>query len=307
MSELYTAVDLGSNSFRLLSANKSETKPYYKIVKLLKETPRISDNFSKTHIFGEVAIDRGINSLIKFLPYIKKSEKYKIAATGVFREAKNIDSFLEKIKPHDITISILSTEEEATISGLGAINELPFNTEKFLYIDIGGGSFEIAVFHNNNLNYYSSTPMGAVKSMEYFDIYNNYNNSNIKNLESFLDETLNKIYNNINYEDFPVILSGGTVSTLIMMEKQLNLYKRDEINGVKINLTLINKWIKTIQYTPIRERTTITGLESGREDIIFTGLLILKKFYEVFSINYGFNSEGGLLEGTLLTLINKEV
>ena len=307
MPELYTAVDMGSNSFRLLSAIKNNKKPYYKIKTMIKETPRISRGFSNKNIFTEDAMERAVKSLKIFLPYIRKSKQSKIVATGVFREATNIRSFFDKIKPLGINIAVLTTEKEAELSGLGAINEIPYTIPKVLYIDIGGGSFEIAFFENNKMSYFFSTPMGAVKSMELFNIYYKYNTTNIINLKNYLDEKLNKIYNNIKGKDFTVILSGGTVSTLIMMEKKLDLYNRDELNGVIVELPLINKWIEVIANTPVENRKYIRGLEDGREDIIFTGLLILKNFFQVFSINKGINSEGGLLEGTLLTLINKEV
>jgi exopolyphosphatase/guanosine-5'-triphosphate,3'-diphosphate pyrophosphatase len=67
-----------------------------------------------------------------------------------------------------IPLEVLSEEDEARLISLGILSGLKFDPPLGLFVDIGGGSVELAVGNHSKMVALSSLPLGAVRLTERF-------------------------------------------------------------------------------------------------------------------------------------------
>ncbi len=294
------ALDLGSNTFRLMIAEETSFPPFYSIRHIERVVVRMAEGVEKTKEFSFEKINSGIDVLITFKEQISQCAGYRAVATGVFREAKNSDLFVKRAEEEGIDIEIISPGIEAQLSFMGAVNEVGFLDKPTNFLDIGGGSFEVATSSGKEF-FWSSYPWGAVKLQNKFHFSTPSDPAKIEEARSFLGKLFDEVYNKFKFVGEINIVTGGTISTLIMLELGLETYKREILNSFKIDLKLVEKWLKRLLPLSLEGRSKIAGMERGREDIIITGLLILESFLKKIG-GEAINSEGGLLEGVWLSL-----
>ncbi len=106
-------------------------------------------------------------ALISAMSTIDDCESIKIVATEVLRKPKDGVSFAKELSSEiNRTIEIIEPQREAELSYFGATHNLEDISGKVTMIDIGGGSSELAVGSNGELENWSGVRMGAVSINE---------------------------------------------------------------------------------------------------------------------------------------------
>jgi exopolyphosphatase/guanosine-5'-triphosphate,3'-diphosphate pyrophosphatase len=145
MSELFAALDLGSNSFHLLLARRRGDG--FETVERIKEKVQLLSGFRDGQLHPD-AMKRGQACLSRFAQRLAAvpRENLRIAGTHALREARNSDSFTaaaERIM--GIPVEVVSGDEEARLVYLGVAHHLPQEPgAQRLVVDVGGGSTELA-------------------------------------------------------------------------------------------------------------------------------------------------------------------
>lgn len=146
-SELISVFDLGSNSFQLLVARKSGGS-------LLRVHHDTEFNNVASHVQPDGAIDqegiqralRAVVHLINRAPEEACKGHVLAIATYAIRTATNGVELLDIVeRVTGLRTKVISGEEAATLAFVGATAEYPqLRDRRFLVVDIGGGSTEIA-------------------------------------------------------------------------------------------------------------------------------------------------------------------
>ena len=145
----FTAIDLGSNSIRLICGYPQANPQNSLKISLRKlRIVRLGEEFEKDGYLKPAAMERAIRALkemtFQFQGY--SSDQIRIVTTGVVREAGNQEEFLERVKREvGIQSRVLKGEEEAELTSLGVFSTLRKLSMPLLICDIGGGSTEFAV------------------------------------------------------------------------------------------------------------------------------------------------------------------
>lgn len=183
----YAAIDIGTNSMRLLLADIEDGK-IIKRKKYINPT-RIGSAVDKDQRISEEGIVRNIEALGEFAQKAREcgAEKVFAIATSAVRDASNGKDFIERAYDETgVTIEIISGEEEATLGYQGVVMGLKeTNKEGFSYsdehnkvpqeepsllpilvIDIGGGSTELILGRGDQLKKVTSLNVGAVRMTE---------------------------------------------------------------------------------------------------------------------------------------------
>jgi exopolyphosphatase/guanosine-5'-triphosphate,3'-diphosphate pyrophosphatase len=100
--------------------------------------------------------------------------------------------------------------------------------------------------------------------------------------------------------------TAGTVTTLAAMHMEMTTYEPYRVNGLSLSEKWLAATIDLLAGMSLESRRRISGLEAGREDIILGGALIVMEVLRGFSQNRFIVMDAGLLEGLLLSLIEKE-
>ena len=97
------------------------------------------------------------------------AEQIIAVATSTAREASNKRRFLRLLRQaSDVDVHIISGREEARLVHLGVASGAHLNGESGLFIDVGGGSTEVAVGDQNEHEFLDSLPLGAIRLTEMF-------------------------------------------------------------------------------------------------------------------------------------------
>lgn len=144
-SQLYAALDLGSNSFHLLVARFENDKLV--IVDRQKELVRLASGLKDNQKLSTAIIQRALESLGRLGERIRPiNPKYvRVVGTNTLRVARNSDTFLTAAEAIlGVPINIISGHEEARLIYLGVSQDFA-PVDRRLVVDIGGGSTELVL------------------------------------------------------------------------------------------------------------------------------------------------------------------
>ncbi|MCO5106931.1 MAG: Ppx/GppA family phosphatase [Burkholderiaceae bacterium] len=164
---LLAAVDLGSNSFRLL-IGRVESSPLGELVLPLdgvKQTVRLAGGLREDGSLDAASRERALAALAMFGERLRSfaPEAVRAVATNTLRVASNAAQFLATAEAVlGFPIEVVSGLEEARLIYLGAAHELPLDGVPRLVVDIGGGSTECVVGTDMRASALESAPAGCV-------------------------------------------------------------------------------------------------------------------------------------------------
>ena len=147
----YTIIDLGSNSFHMLTVTKTDDG--FSVFSKKKQKVRLASGLDKDNYLSQTAIDNGLNCLRSFREELDniKPRKILISATAALRLANNKQQFItqaEQILDHPINL-ISGIEEAKTIyRGVAFTEKLQ---DQLLVIDIGGARTELIIGQGNQV------------------------------------------------------------------------------------------------------------------------------------------------------------
>ncbi|QNR24657.1 Ppx/GppA phosphatase family protein [Croceimicrobium hydrocarbonivorans] len=165
-------IDIGSNSVRLLVSNVIESGEtiMFKKSSLTRLPIRLGpDAFGEGRI-GESNLKRliaGMSAYRKIME-VHGVEKYRACATSALRESKNGIQVVERIyRESGVNIELISGKEEARmIFSSDMIGDVAEAHETFLYIDVGGGSTELTLFHKGEIRNSRSFKIGTIRLLK---------------------------------------------------------------------------------------------------------------------------------------------
>ncbi len=308
------AIDVGSNTVRLLLAEQSETGQL-RPLRRERIISRLGGKYTKDKGLDSKAMERTIEALKNFQNLLAKENKVQIIAvgTGVMRQAPNREEFRNKVyRETGINLRILTGEEEAALMLKGILWGWKEEKEQqCLCVDIGGWSTEIVWVQHKLSRHTQSVDLGAVALCEKFLL----NDPPRKREEMQLNKYIKKILTRVRAEFIrwglptdnslsTLIGTAGTITTLAAIDQKLANYEPQKINNYSLQLEQIKKIYADLVSLPSKERLKIPGLEKGREDLIIAGTAILINLMEIFCIPRLIIVDSGLLEGILLSEIS---
>lgn len=164
----FATLDLGSNSFHLLTArfDKGTMLPLLRF----KEKVQLAAGLKAPGILTEEAIERAVLALQGCAQRLQgfSPEQVRVVATHTLRIAQNSDILLNRAKAiFPFPIEIISGNEEARLIYHGVAQTTAMDSSRFI-IDIGGGSTELAAGDKVYPKIVASVSMGCISYTEHF-------------------------------------------------------------------------------------------------------------------------------------------
>ena len=173
-SDLVAAVDLGSNSFRMLVAQvvKTPSGTQLRPIDTLRESVRLAAGLTDNKLLGNDAYQRGLTAIRRFGERIRGFDPTKVraVATNTLRVAKNAPSFIADAEEAlGFPIEVIAGVEEARLIYIGAAHEVSAIQGNRLVVDIGGGSTEFIIGKGYEPKLMESLYIGCVShSLRFF-------------------------------------------------------------------------------------------------------------------------------------------
>jgi exopolyphosphatase / guanosine-5'-triphosphate,3'-diphosphate pyrophosphatase len=292
------SIDIGTNTVILLIAETSGNK----IRTLHNEyrVPRIGERLGINKIINNKKISELIHILNEFNDIIKSYKCEVILATGTnaFRIASNSSEIVIMVKDKlGIQIDIASSVKEAEYSFMGAVSDYFADGKDNLVIDIGGGSTEIISGKSNKITYLNSFQMGVVTGTERFFKHD----PPLPYEVEIFEEALSSTFSGLNIPLIQrVIAIAGTPTTLACIQKGLNIYNEDEVEGSILrrkDILELKEGLSCLSAKQIKEK--YMQVVSGREDVLFAGTIILHKIMDLLNLSEVIVSTKGIRYGAI--------
>lgn len=291
-TDIFAAIDIGSNAIRLLINNieVNGTTPDFKKVAYLRVPIRLGDDVFTSGTISKDKEWRLIHAMQGFSHIMKAYGvmNYRACATSAMRDATNGSNIVEDIRRESgINIDIITGREEAEIIyEAGELDNFMDKRKNYLYVDVGGGSTEVIVYSNQQKVDSNSFQMGTVRLL-----VDAVKEDEEKRFKSWLKD-ISKDNNS-----FSIIASGGNINKI---HKVLGKREREPISYDE--LKKLYDSLKSLSY---EERIQSYKLNTYRADVIVPALKIFLSISKICKVNEIFVPKIGLSDGIIYHLFHE--
>jgi exopolyphosphatase/guanosine-5'-triphosphate,3'-diphosphate pyrophosphatase len=167
---IFAAVDIGSNAMRLLFCRAYDLggKPHFSKEELIRLPIRLGEDVFLNGKISEKKAEKLITAMRGFHELIKVYEvdAFRAVATSAMRDASNSAEIIERIKNETgLVVEIIDGKLEAQLVFSNHIEEMLNPKHAYLYIDVGGGSTELTLYHNQKVIAAKSFNIGTVRML----------------------------------------------------------------------------------------------------------------------------------------------
>ena len=303
--ELIAAVDLGSNSFRLLIGRVVKAPAGTLVYPLdsLKEVVRLASGLTKEKRLDAESQQRAVAVLERFGDRLRGFAPHSVraVATNTLRVAKNAREFLDRAeRALGFPIEVIAGREEARLIYTGVANTSPLGTGSTLVVDIGGGSTEFIIGEGHEPRLMESLFMGCVSYSLRFFPGGEIDKQNLKQAELAAQKELEVIardYREAGWQH--AIGSSGTAKALGEILEQNSLsaqgITRDGLASLRELLLRAGS----------AERLRIEALKPDRIPVLPGGFAIMSAVFKMLDLEALEVSDGALRQGVLYDLLGR--
>jgi exopolyphosphatase/guanosine-5'-triphosphate,3'-diphosphate pyrophosphatase len=303
------AVDIGTNSVRLLVADADGTAPRdAKVVPLDRRMriTRLGQGVDRARALAPEAIARTTAVLREYRDALDEQgvSAVRATATSAARDATNRGEFFAAaLDALGVTPELLSGEEEAALSFLGATADLDAPAP-FLVVDIGGGSTEFVLGVDAPTGLVS-LDMGCVRMTEQFLHSDPPAPEELSNAVAFVRDLVADVPRVVPGAAEAATLVGlaGTVTTVAAIELGIPEYDPERIHHFHLTHDAAEDVFRTLATETAEQRAHNPGLEPGRVDVIVGGTAVLVGIFRVLGFDEMLVSEADILDGLVRSQI----
>jgi exopolyphosphatase/guanosine-5'-triphosphate,3'-diphosphate pyrophosphatase len=303
-------IDMGTNSIRLLVVRLNPNHSYT-ILSRQKQQVRLGEGEFEDEEITPAAMERAVVVCRKFteLAMTFSTEEFVAVATSATREASNQNELLHRIRLEArLDIRVISGREEARLIYLGAASGTHLGDRSAFFIDIGGGSTEIAVGSSTDYLYLDSFRLGAIRlSNIYFppgetgpvspDRYRKVQ----QHVRNAIVHSLPKI-RKLSIDC--ALGSSGTVINLAEIARRA-LHPQAPAGNLDLSYKDLRKVIDLLCSLPLEQRRKVPGINPERADIIVSGAAVLDVFMKELSLDSIAVTSRGLQDGLLVDYLSR--
>jgi exopolyphosphatase / guanosine-5'-triphosphate,3'-diphosphate pyrophosphatase len=299
--DVYAAIDLGSNSFRLQLARLAGGQFYE--LDSIKEPVRLGTGVTISKKLDPDAEERALACLKKFAERIRglPDDSVRAVGTNALRVAKNSAAFVKKAEAAlGRSIEVIAGREEARLIYLGVMATTPSLNKRRLVIDIGGGSTEFIIGDTMKPLMAESLYMGCVSYTEQFFASGSITAQSMRQAELAASAEVVSIARDIKATKWDeAIGSSGTARTIADI-----LQKNGWGDG-----TITRSGVKQLRAALIAaghiNKIDLPGLPADRQPIIVGGFAIMSAALQELNIESMQLSDGALRHGVLYDLAGR--
>jgi exopolyphosphatase/guanosine-5'-triphosphate,3'-diphosphate pyrophosphatase len=306
----YAAIDIGSNSVRMLTA---ETAPgrTTKILAAERQVTRLGAGvFRNGHISPE-AMELVCENLSRMAQTYNKLDVIGVraVATSAVRDASNQQEFLGRASAVLGTpVEIISGQEEARLIHLGVEARWPQPDKRVLIVDVGGGSAEIILGESGALSEAFSKPLGAVRLTEVFLKSDPATPVELHRLDEYIEEKLSTPLRRIAVGPFDrLVATSATAAAIVCAVNRVRRSRRDEADRLKASVSQIRKFYREVCERDLAGRRKILGIGPKRAELIVAGTAVFLRALELFHQPALHYSDAGVRDGIIADLTARGV
>ncbi len=300
----YAAVDIGSNSVRMMAAEVTGTQTA--ILAQERQVTRLGESVFRGGEISTEALDFLCATLAHMADVYKKLSVMAVraVATSAVRDAGNQEEFLRRTSAAlGSNVEIISGAEEARLIHLGVEARWPQAKQRTLIIDVGGGSAELILTQEGRLLDAVSKPLGAVRLTEMFLKSDPPKPVELQRMQAYIDEKLASFASVHRSEKIQqVIVTSATAAAIISATNQVSRSKRDDADRQCARASQVEELYSRLTRCDVAARRKLTGIGPRRAEIIIGGTAVFLRSLEIFGLKSLCYSVAGVRDGIIADL-----
>jgi exopolyphosphatase / guanosine-5'-triphosphate,3'-diphosphate pyrophosphatase len=301
---LLAAVDLGSNSFRLLVGRieSHELGDQVMPIDSLKESVRLAAGLGKDGLLDEASQQRAFTALQRFGERLRsfRPEAVRAVATNTLRVAHNAREVLSQAeKTLGFPIQVIAGQEEARLIYVGAAHALPVDGVNRLVVDIGGGSTECIVGRDYHAALLESANVGCVSLSQQFFKEGQVNAENFAHALYTARAILAPIA--LKYRQHGWGYAVGTSGTAKALTQAVQSSFATDI----LTREHLSRFTELLIKAGHVDRVRIEGLKPERRPVLAGGLAALCAVFDELGVDSMRYCNGALRQGVLYDLMGR--
>ena len=338
--DLYAALDLGTNSCRMLIAQPKGSQLH--VVDSFSKSVQLGHGLEGSGRLSRASMARTVGAL-KICQ--RKLDKYRVkrmrlVATEACRRAANASEFIAVVKRETgLTLEVIQPEEEARLAVVSCAPLVSTKTEQLLVVDIGGGSTELvwidlsrvprierpralmrlhagfepeddSVFPRAKVVDWISIPLGVATLKDMYDDVAD-DGARFALMSWFFEEQLAAFspYDDAAdqaLEGFQIIGTSGTVTTVAASHLGLRRYDRNKVDGLRMTSHQIDQVIQDYLSLGPEGRRRDPRIGRDRQTLIMSGAAILQALLRAWPTDRLSVADRGLREGLLYAQMTQD-
>ena len=329
-ARLYAALDLGTNSCRMLIAQPKGSQ--FHVLDSFSKSVQLGLGLESTGRLSRASMNRTISAMRICREKLKRHrvKHMRLVATEACRRALNGEAFVAQVRRETgLPLEIIQPEEEARLAVVSCAPLVSVNTEQLLVVDIGGGSTELVwidltavpkrerprsimrlhagfradtgPFAAAKVVDWISVPLGVATLRDQFhDVEDDA--ARFALMSWFFEESLEEFAPSASAqsrEGFQIIGTSGTVTTVAASFLGLKRYDRTKVDGLRMTSDQIDGVIRDYLTLGPAGRRADPRIGRDRQALIMSGAAILQALMRLWPTDRLSVADRGLREGLL--------
>ncbi len=270
---------------------------------------RLGQELKATGKIGDEALARAKDALAHMGALFQRSgvTRFRGVGTAVLRTAEDAERFLHAAARYlPSPLEVISQEEESALAMKGVLATLPrLAGAPFVVMDIGGGSTELLLKGPKAPpRLLAGLGLGAVTLLEEIRPSDPPSPGQWRAMLEAVEEAL-------RHHDLPggvpCVGVGGTAALLASLKLKTREYDPRRLRGLYITSDDLDSIQRILLGHTLEERRLLPGMEPERADISVAGLAICVTLLRHLAVDGFLVSDGGLLMGLVMDLMEKEL
>ena len=328
--ELYAALDLGTNSCRMLIARPCGNQ--FTVVDSFSKAVQLGHGLEASGRLSRASIARTVQALqiCRRKIEIHGVKHMRMVATEACRRARNSRDFMRLVRRETgLPLESIAAEEEARLAVIACAPLVERTTEQLLVVDIGGGSTELVWIDVSKVAPeeraraimrlsdgfkradgseraarvvdWISVPLGVATLKDQFaDVEDDA--ARFALMSWFFEEKLadfSPYTSGSPREGFQIVGTSGTVTTVAACHLGLKRYDRTRVDGLTMSSGQIDAVIRSYLALGPEGRRADPRIGRDRHTLIMSGAAILQALMRVWPTDRMSVADRGLREGLL--------
>ena len=327
---LYAALDLGTNSCRMLIAQPKGSQ--FHVIDSFSKSVQLGQGLESTGKLSKSSMNRTVSAMRICKQKLERHgvTHMRLVATEACRRAKNGQQFVNHVRRETgLNLEIIKPEQEAGLAVVSCAPLVSTKTEQLLVVDIGGGSTELVWVDLSNVPMrerprsimrlhagfkadpgpfaaakvvdWISVPLGVATLRDQFsDVEDDaarfalmswFFEENLANFSPYASEQAR--------ENFQIVGTSGTVTTVAASHLGLKRYDRTKVDGLRMTSDQIDKVIQGYLSLGPKGRKADPRIGQDRQALIMSGSAILQALMRLWPTDRLSVADRGLREGLL--------
>ncbi|MEM7074033.1 MAG: Ppx/GppA phosphatase family protein [Pseudomonadota bacterium] len=329
---LYAALDLGTNSCRMLIARPEGEQ--FKVVDSFSKSVQLGSGLELSGRLSRAAVHRTLQALRVCRSKLDRHgvTRMRLVATEACRRAENGAAFVRRVKKETgLTLEIIEPQEEAQLAVVSCAPLVSKKTRQLLVVDIGGGSTELVWIDLSSVPRreragsimrmhggfpegspggggsqarvvdWISVPLGVATLRDQFrDVDDDA--ARFALMSWYFEENLAEFspYADVpRREGFQIVGTSGTVTTVAASHLGLRRYDRNKVDGLRMTSDQIDRVIRDYLAMGPDGRRSDPRIGTDRQALIMSGAAILQALLRCWPTDRLSVADRGLREGML--------